>query len=56
MMSTDLLRGHRLLAGLSQLLDDLLVVSEILLATDEDDGKTLAEVQNLRDPLKCTCQ
>lgn len=46
-----------LLAGLAKLLDRLLIVSEILLATDEDDGETLAEVQNLGDPLlKSTCQ
>lgn len=46
-----LLRGDGLLAGLSELLDGLLVVSQILLAADEDDGETLAEVQNLGDPL-----
>jgi hypothetical protein len=46
-----LLRGDGLLAGLSELLDGLLVVSQILLAADEDDRETLAEVQNLRDPL-----
>lgn len=46
-----------LLAGLAKLLDRLLIVSEILLAADEDDGETLAEVQNLGDPLlKSTCQ
>lgn len=47
-----LLGGDGLLAGLSELLNDLLVVSQILLAADEDDGETLAEVQNLRDPLQ----
>jgi hypothetical protein len=46
-----LLRGNGLLAGLSELLDDLLVVSQILLAANKDDRETLAEVQNLRDPL-----
>jgi hypothetical protein len=35
-----------------QLLDGLLVVSEILLAADENDGKALAEVQDLRNPLE----
>jgi hypothetical protein len=39
------------LAGLAELLNGLLVVSQILLAADEDDGQALAEVQNLRDPL-----
>lgn len=47
-----LLGGDGLLAGLSELLNDLLVVSQILLAANEDDGETLAEVQNLRDPLR----
>ena len=42
---------HRLLAGLAQLLDRLLVVSQILLAADEDDGEALAEVKNLGNPL-----
>jgi hypothetical protein len=34
-----------------ELLESLLVVAEILLAADEDDGKARAEVQDLRDPL-----
>ena len=46
-----LLGGDRLLTGLSELLDGLLVVSQILLAANKDDRETLAEVQNLRDPL-----
>jgi len=46
-----LLGGDGLLAGLAELLNGLLVVSQILLAADEDDGQALAEVQNLRDPL-----
>jgi hypothetical protein len=46
-----LLRWDGLLAGLSEFLDDLLVVSQILLAANKDDRETLAEVQNLRDPL-----
>ena len=41
----------RLLAGLAQLLNRLLVVSQILLAADENDRKTLAEVKNLGNPL-----
>jgi hypothetical protein len=36
-----------LLRCLGQLFNGLLVVSKIVLATDENDGKTLAEVQNL---------
>lgn len=48
---TDLFWGHRLLGGLVQLLNGLLVITEILLAANEDDGKTLAEVQNLGNPL-----
>jgi len=35
-----LLGGNRLLAGLVKLLDRLLIVSQILLATNEDDRKT----------------
>lgn len=43
--------GDGLLRRLVQLLNGLLVVSQILLATDEDDGEAGAEVQDLRDPL-----
>jgi hypothetical protein len=46
-----LLGRDRLLARLPQLLNSLLVVSEILLAANENDGQALAEVQNLRNPL-----
>lgn len=53
---TYLLRGDGLLAGLAELLNGLVVVSQILLATNQDDGKALAEVKNLRDPLFGTCQ
>lgn len=48
---TYLLRGDRLLRGLVQLLNGLGVVAEILLASNQDDGKALAEVKNLGDPL-----
>jgi hypothetical protein len=51
---TDLLTlfgRHGLLAGLAKLLDRLLVVSQILLAANENDGETLAEVKDLRNPL-----
>jgi hypothetical protein len=53
---TYLLRGDGLLAGLAELLDCLVVVSQILLATNQNDGETLAEVKDLRDPLSGTCQ
>jgi hypothetical protein len=46
-----LLGRNRLLASLPQLLNSLLVVTQILLASNEDDRQTLAEVQNLGDPL-----
>lgn len=46
-----LFRGNGLLGGLVQLFNSLLVVSQILLATDEDDGQAGAEVQDLGDPL-----
>jgi len=39
-----LFRGYGLLAGLTQLFNRLGVVAEILLATDKNDGQTLAEV------------
>lgn len=35
-----------------ELLNGLGVVAQILLATNKNDGKTLAEVQNLGNPLK----
>lgn len=35
-----------------QLLDSLLVETEILLTSDKDDGQTLAEVQDFGDPLE----
>jgi len=34
-----------------ELFDSLLVVTEILLTTDEDDGKATAEMQDFGDPL-----
>ncbi len=40
-----------------KLLDRLLIIAEIFLAADENDGKSLAEVENFRDPLEVgTCQ
>lgn len=50
-VKTYLLLGDGGLRSLVKLLDGLLVVSKILLTSDKDDGKALAEVQNLRDPL-----
>jgi len=55
--SNDLLDGvtlslaDRLLRSLGQLLDGLLVIPQILLAANKDDGKTVAEVKNLGNPL-----
>jgi hypothetical protein len=46
-----LFRGNGLLRCLVQLLNGLLVVSQILLAADEDDGQARAEVQDLGNPL-----
>jgi hypothetical protein len=40
-----------------KLFNGLLVVTQILLATDEDDRETAAEMKNLGDPLQLsTCQ
>jgi len=52
--STHLLRRHGLLRGLVQLFNRLLVVSKILLASNEDNGEALAEVQDFGDPLSST--
>lgn len=43
--------GDWLLGSFCELLDGLLVISKILLATDEDNRKALAEMENLRNPL-----
>jgi hypothetical protein len=48
---TYLLWGNRFLGGLVQFLNGLRVVPEILLASNEDDRKALAEMENFRDPL-----
>jgi hypothetical protein len=56
-MSSYLLGSNGLLAGLVELLNGLLVVTQILLATDENDRKTAAEMKNFGDPLYLsTCQ
>lgn len=46
-----LLRSDWLLASLVELLDSLLIVSQILLTSNKNGWKTAAEVQHLRDPL-----
>jgi hypothetical protein len=51
-VKTYLLWGDRLLGGLVELLNGLLVVTEILLTSNKDDWKTLAEVKDFRDPLR----
>lgn len=53
-MHAYLLRGYRLLRRLVQLLDGLLVIPQILLAPNEDDGQALAEMQDFGDPLQHT--
>lgn len=49
--SLSVLSGNRLLVGCPQGLDGVGVVSQIVLAADQDDGETRAEVHDLRDPL-----
>ena len=52
-----LLGSNGLLAGLVELLNGLLVVTQILLATNKNDGETAAEMKNFGDPLYLsTCQ
>jgi hypothetical protein len=53
---TYLLGRDGLLARLAKLLNSLVVVAQILLAANQNDGEALAEVKNLRDPLSSTCQ
>jgi hypothetical protein len=50
-VKTHLLLGNGSLRGLVKFLDGLLIVSKILLTSNEDDGKALAEMQDLGDPL-----
>ena len=50
-VNTHLLLGNRSVRSLVKFLDGLLVMSEILLTSDKDDGKTLTEMEDLRDPL-----
>jgi hypothetical protein len=52
-----LLGSNGLLAGLVKLLDSLRIIAKIFLATDENNRKTLAEVEDFRNPLEVgTCQ
>jgi hypothetical protein len=52
-----LLGSNGLLACLMELLNGLLVVTQILLATNEDDGQAAAEMQDFGNPLwASTCQ
>jgi len=46
-----LLRRHRLLRRLGELLNRLLIPAEILFAADENDGQTRAEMEDFGDPL-----
>jgi len=43
--------GDGLLRRLCEFLDGLGVVPQVLLAADQDDRKSMAEMKNLRDPL-----
>lgn len=59
MLGTDLgsdgltfLRSYRLLRSLGKFGDGAGITSKIDLATDEDDGKTGAEMKDLGDPLR----
>jgi len=56
-MYSYLLGSNRLLASLVELFNGLLVITQILLTTDENDRKTTAEMEYFRDPLHLsTCQ
>jgi len=48
-----LLWGNWFLGGLMQFLNGLRIVPEVLLASNEDNRKALAEMENFRDPLVC---
>jgi hypothetical protein len=52
MSKTHLFECDGSLRGLVQLINRLLVVTEIDLAANQNDRKALAEVKNLRDPLQ----
>lgn len=48
---TYLSLSDRLLRCLCKLLDGLLIISKILLTSNKDDGKAIAEMENLGNPL-----
>lgn len=52
MFETHLFESDGSLRSLVQLINRLLVVTEINLASNQNDRKALAEVKNLGDPLK----
>jgi hypothetical protein len=56
MEGSYLLGGDGLLASLVKLFNGFLVVTEIFLAADEDDGEATAEMNDFGDPLVSTCQ
>ena len=52
-----LLRCNGLLARLVEFFNRLLIITQILLTADENDGETTAEMQDFGDPLcSSTCQ
>ena len=50
-MRPYLLGGNGLLAGLMELLNGLLVITQILLTTNENDRETAAEMKDFGNPL-----
>jgi len=52
---THLCPAYRSLAGLSKLTNCLLVIPEVFLESDEDDGDSLAEMEDFADPLFFCC-
>lgn len=48
---THLFGGDGLLGCLRQLFDGLAIISQVVFASNQDNGKTLAEMQDLGDPL-----
>ena len=57
MLIAYLLGGNGLLASLVEFLDGLLVITQILLTTDENNRETAAEMKHFGNPLRLsTCQ
>jgi hypothetical protein len=55
--SSYLLGSNGLLTSFVKLLDGLLVITQVLLTSDEDDWETAAEMKDFGDPLcLSTCQ